>query len=160
MNAWLTETKSIDSINLGVPINFQVDETISIEKELEELLTLFHRYLSASFKICPKSEESLKEMGFKEEEIYNSLRFTGNNVSESVCNTENIKLIISHNIKIILPQVEYIVGSTDPQNGGAKPGLSNGMSPTSDMYRVIMADTEIITPLQNPNVLYGKRQTV
>lgn len=71
-----------------MPINFQVDETISIEKELEELLTLFRRYLSASFKICPKSEESMKEMGFNEEEIYKSLRFTGNNVSESVCYNE------------------------------------------------------------------------
>ncbi|GLV38818.1 Kip1 ubiquitination-promoting complex subunit 2 [Carabus blaptoides fortunei] len=134
VNAWLTETKSIDSVRLGVPINFQVDAATSVEKELEELLTLFHQYLCASFKICPKSEETMKEMGFEEDEIYTALRFTGNNVSESV---------------------EYIVGSTDPQNGGAKPGLSNGMSPTSDMHKVIMADSEIITPLQNPNVLYA-----
>lgn len=49
----------------------------------------------------------------------------------------------------------YLLGYRDRENDGAKPGLDVGMSVTSDMYKEIMKEDEIIIPLSKPNVLYG-----
>lgn len=53
-------------------------------------------------------------------------------------------------------KVEYMIGNRDITKDGAKPGLSVGLSPTSDMYKAITSESAIILPLSDPTVLYGK----
>lgn len=81
---WLNEVKDVDSDHLGLPVNFEVSNSKPIEQELNEIIQLFRLYMKASFKLCNKAVNLLQEMGFKEDDIKKALRYTGNNIPESV----------------------------------------------------------------------------
>lgn len=99
--------KEIDSGVLGLPYNFSIDNSISLEKELEDLLLLFRLYLKASFKLCTKAASALENMGFQQEDIGKALRYSGNNLPEAVTNFTVIVFSIFSYLEFFFSTIVY-----------------------------------------------------